>query len=231
MGFGWAYINCADQGSSGSGSAGPAYSIQFVSESGGGTTGSANYTFYTASAYSYDPHTLVLSGNFIVTGSISASVYHIEDIAIIDATGSTYFGDSDDDQHIRTGSFIIAPANVSPTTYALSASVVDGRVSVRAFSGRYRQVNGNSNLQNDDYIIGCSGSSNQTLYLPSASTVGGGALMVIKDEYNNRGDQRIYVSASHPAGGFLVEGDSYYILTGTMPAINLYSDGTDWYVF
>tara|TARA_B100000686_G_C16740521_1_gene946311 strand:- start:1202 stop:1708 length:507 start_codon:yes stop_codon:yes gene_type:complete len=167
----------------------------------------------------------------IITGAISASVYHIEDIAIIDATGSTYFGDSDDDEHIRTGSLVIAPAGVSPNTYALSASVVDGRVSVRAFSGRYRAITANGNIATDDYIIGCSGSGNQTLYLPSASAAGAGALMIIKDEYEHRAGTAIYVSASLPAGNFLIEGSSYYLLTGTMPAINLYSNGTNWHVF
>jgi len=36
--FGWAYINCSQTGSDGSGS-GPPHSLQFVTESGGGTTG------------------------------------------------------------------------------------------------------------------------------------------------------------------------------------------------
>ena len=67
MGFGWAYVNCPS--SVGSGSAGPAYSLQFVTESGGATTGSALLSYYTASVYSYNPSTLVLSGNFVATGS------------------------------------------------------------------------------------------------------------------------------------------------------------------
>ncbi len=102
MGFSWAYVNCDEI--AGSGSEGPPYSIQFVTESGGATTGSLYYRFFTASTYSYDPNTLVLSGNFIITGAISASTYHIEDIAIIDATGSTFFGDDQTDLHVRTGS-------------------------------------------------------------------------------------------------------------------------------
>ena len=100
--FNWAYINCSDFENSGS--EGPAYSLQFVTESGGATTGSAFLTYYTASTYSYAPSTMVLSGNLVITGGISASYYHIEDIAIIDATGSTYFGDDQTDIHARTGS-------------------------------------------------------------------------------------------------------------------------------
>jgi len=228
--FGWAYVDCTDVGSSGSGSAGPPASLQFVTQSGGGTTGSAYLTFYTASTYSYYPNTMVLSGNLIVTGTISASHYHIEDIAIIDATGSTYFGDSNDDEHIRTGSIVITPAG-DPANYALSASVVDKRVSVRSLSGRYRQITADGTIASDDYIIGASASANQTIYLPSASACGEGAFLVIKDEYSNRGGTRIYISGSVPEGGFTIDGDNYYTLTGSMPAVNLYSDGTNWFVF
>ena len=229
--FGWAYINCADAGSSGSGSAGPPYSLQFVTESGGATTGSALLSYYTASTYSYKPSTLVLSGNMIVTGAISASVFHYEDIAVIDATGSTNFGNTNDDEHHRTGSLVVIGRNIAPSAYTLSASVVDGRTSVRGFSGRYRRVTANATIGSDEYIVGCSGSGNQTLYLPSASTVGAGALLIIKDEYLHRASTAIYISASHPAGGFKIESYAYYILTGTMPAINMYSDGTNWFVF
>jgi len=229
--FGWAYINCADASSTGSGSSGPAYSLQFVTESGGATTGSALFSYYTASQYGYDPSTAVLSGNLIVTGAISASVYHIEDIAVIDATGSTTFGNTNDDEHHRTGSFVVIGRNIAPSAYTLSASVVDGRTSVRGFSGRYRRITANGTIATDEYIIGCSGSANQTLYLPSASAAGAGALLIVKDEYLNRASTAVYISASVPAGGFKIESDAYYILTGTMPAVNMYSDGSNWFVF
>jgi hypothetical protein len=233
--FGWAYINCS--GAADGAGAGPTGSLQFISGSGGHTTGSHNLIYYTASYGEHtEPSTLVLSGNMIITGTISASVYNYQDIAVIDATGSTYFGNTNDDSHFRTGSLVVTKAGVSPSQYTLSASVSQ-RVYVRGFSGRYRQVNGNSNLSTDDYMIGCSGSGNQTLHLPSASTIGAGALLMIKDEYNNRGAggggaSNITISASGPgAGGFQVDDESTYILTGSMPAVNLYSNGTDWFVF
>jgi len=231
--FGWAYINCSDQGSDGSGSAGPPYSLQFVTESGGATTGSALLTYYSASAYSYAPSTLVLSGNMIVTGAISASVYHIEDIAIVDATGSTYFGDSDDDQHFRTGSLVIAGAGVDPAAFTLSASVVDGWTQTRGFGGRYRQVLGSANIAKDDYIIGCSGSGNQVLQLQSGSNVLSGSLLIIKDEYSERGATTITVNASehHLDGGFHIDGEASYTMDGTLSAISLYCDGYNWFVF
>jgi hypothetical protein len=226
--FGWAYIDCTDQGSSGSGSAGPNGSLQFVTESGGQTTGSNHLLFHTAAVDSYKPNTLLLSGNLIVTGAISASRYHIEDIAVIDATGSTYFGDSIDDTHRRKGSLIVSGAS----NYVLSASAITERVWVRGLGGKYTAVTVASySILADDYIIGCSGSANQTLYLPSASVVGKGALLIIKDEYNTRSSTAVYISGSNPVGGFSVEDKDFYQLNGTMPAVNLYSDGTNWFVF
>jgi hypothetical protein len=226
--FGWAYIDCTDAGSSGSGSAGPNGSLQFVTASGGGTTGSIYLLFHTAAVQSYHPHTLLLSGNLIVTGAISASRYHIEDIAVIDATGSTYFGDSIDDTHRRKGSLIVSGAS----NYVLSASAITERVWVRGFGGKYvSTTTATYNILTFDYIIGCSASFDQTVFLPSASAVGAGALMIVKDEYNNRPASAVYISGSHPAGGFLVEDKAFYQLNGTMPAVNLYSDGTNWFVF
>ena len=116
--FGWAYVDCSGLG--GSGSEGPANSLQFVTESGGATTGSAYLTYYTASTYSYKPHTMVLSGTLLITGAISASTYHIDDIAIIDATGSTYFGDDQTDLHVRTGSMELYK-NSNSLVYKLDA--------------------------------------------------------------------------------------------------------------
>jgi len=228
--FGWAYIDCTDQGSSGSGSAGPRGSLQFVTESGGQTTGSNHLIYYTGStgAYGYLPNTVVLSGSLIVTGTVSASTFHIKDITTIDATGSTYFGDSIDDTHRRKGSLIVSGAS----NYVLSASAITERVWVRGFGGKYASVGGATyNVVADDYIIGCSSSANQTLYLPSASAVGRGALLIIKDEYNNRSATAVYISGSNPVGGFSVEDKAFYQLNGTMPAVNLYSDGTNWFVF
>jgi len=231
--FGWAYINCSDQGSDGSGSSGPPYSLQFVTESGGATTGSASLTYYSASAYSYSPSTLVVSGNVIVTGSISASTYHIEDIAIIDATGSTYFGNSDDDQHIRTGSLVVSATGVDPSAFTLSSSVLDGWTQTRGFGGRYRQVNGNGNVAKDDYIVGCSGSGNQTLQLQSGSNVLSGSLLIVKDEYKERSGTTITIMASehHLNGGFHIDGEANYTMDGTLSAISLYCDGYNWFVF
>jgi len=205
--------------------------MQFLTDTGSFTTGSHNLTYYTASYLGYQPSSLVLSGNMYVTGTISASIFHVEDIALIDATGSTFFGNSVDDTHMRTGSLVVS----GTSDYVLSASATTGRTWVRGFGARYRKVVGvNTILQASDYLIGCSHSAgaNQTLWLPTASVVGAGAQLVIKDQYHNRPATSVYISASqHASPHQLVEDTTYYHLTGTMPAISLYSDGTNWFVY
>ena len=238
--FGWAYVDCSIF--DGSGSSGPAGSLQFVTESGGATTGSAYLTYFTGNVRAGYPgvsSTLLLSGNMHVTGTIhaniiSASTYHIKDITEIDATGSTFFGDSIDDTHMRSGSLVVSGTLLGDggPPYIFSASATTERVWVRGFGGRYHRVIGAGyNVEAYDYILGCSASADQTLYLPSASVAGAGALMIVKDEYQTRASTSIYISASKNPGDFYIDAQAYYELTGTMPAVNLYSDGTNWFVF
>ena len=224
--FGWAFINCS--GSASDQTHGPAYSVQFVTSSAAtATNGSAYFKYFTGSATGFAVSTLVLSGNMIITGALSASRIHYEDITNIDATGSTFFGDTNNDMHERTGSLIVSNAGGQ---YVLSASVTNRRTHVRAFGGGYRRVTANSNLTTVDYIVGCSGSGNQVLHLPTASAVGIGSLLVIKDEFRNRGSTYVQISSAVGTGN-KIDGRVDYALTGTMAAINLYTDGTNWFVF
>lgn len=224
--FGWAYIDCADAGQA----AGPTGSVQFKTGS-NTTSGSATFVYHTAAVGELAGDTLVLTGTLIVSGTITASHYEIKDISIVDGTGSTYFGDSIDDTHMRSGSLVVS----GTTAYVLSASATQGRTFVRGFAGRYRQITtAVAILQASDYMIGCSQSAggNQTLYVPTASACGAGALLVIKDEYANRAATSIYVSASqHASAHQQIDNEDWYHLTGSMPAISLYSDGTNWFVF
>jgi len=225
--FGWAYIDCADSGTDGSGS-GPQYSLQFVTESGGGTTGSAYLTYYTASYYNYHPSTVVLSGNLIVTGAISASIYHIEDIAIIDATGSTYFGDDQTDIHARTGSLEI----YNDSTLVMKSNAVTGQTRFKGFRGGYTRVTTTPYTGAvSSMVLGVdTADTDITICVPSASTAGAGSIFVIKDQ-TTRTLSKIYVSASTGTSHELIDSASYYILSGTYPAINLYSDGNNWWIF
>jgi len=229
--FGWAYIDCNDI-TPGSGSFGPPYSLQFVTESEdgqGGTTGSALLTYYTASTYSYAPSTLVLSGNMVITGAISASTYTITDIAIIDTTGSTYFGDDEEDIHARTGSLEIYNDD---DALIFKANPVNKQTTVGGFRGKYKRVTSTPFTASESQtVLGIdTANTNITICMPSASSAGAGAIMFIKDQ-TSRTSSRVYISGSTGTSQELIDSASYYTLSGTYPAINLYSDGKNWWIF
>jgi hypothetical protein len=245
--FGWAYINCEDSGSGGQ-AAGPDGSLQFLTGT-NTTSGSARLVYYTSSYAGNLANTLILTGTLIVTGTISASHFHIEDVAIIDSTGSTYFGNSSDDVHVRTGSLYLsgdsrlgdAAADTHivsgswnlygstglDVSYAASTSIL----TVPGVKARYTQVTAQSTTGSaSDYIIGIrAGDINTDYRLPSASVCGSGSLRVLKDEEVSRSGTKIYISAS---SGDNIDGVNTYTLSGTLSAINLYSDGSlTWFIF
>tara|TARA_B100000989_G_scaffold105441_1_gene77260 strand:+ start:275 stop:976 length:702 start_codon:yes stop_codon:yes gene_type:complete len=230
--FGWAYVDCADSGGDGA-AAGPTGSLQFVTGASGHTTGSSKLVYYTASYGEHtEPSTLVLSGNMIITGTISASVFNYENISIIDATGSTFFGNTIDDRHFRTGSLAIW----SGTTAVLSASSYSKQTFVRGFGGNYTNVTSSHyTASTDDYLLGVAtpftgGAAPVRITIPDPSTYSAGAILVIKDEATNRGGSNITLTRS-VTETYTFDGDPFYVLTGTMPAISLYSNGSNWFVF
>jgi hypothetical protein len=252
--FGWAYINCEDSGSTTTGGKvdGPTGSLQFLTGS-NAASGSSNLVYHTAAYGGYLSSTLILTGTLVVTGTISASHFHIEDVAVIDSTGSTYFGNSADDIHTRTGSLWVSGAvrlgsdmeythiltgnidfySASTVVAALESSPLRGSGSSFQLPGvriNYKQISAISATGSaNDYIVGIRAGDADTNYrLPSASLSGTGSLRVIKDEVTARSSTKIYVSSSSPD---TIDGQTSYILSGTMSAINLYSDGQNWYIF
>ena len=224
--FGWAYVDCEEGGGQ---AAGPTGSVQFLTGN-NATSGSANLVYHTASVYTYHPNTLVLSGNMVVTGTISASTYHIEDITLIDATGSTFFGNTNDDTHMRTGSLVVEN---TAADVIFSASATTKQTTVKGFVGNYYA---NSlpalHLSASDHVIGCQRTSAQIIIVPSASTCGTGAIYIVKDEVTSRtGASNNITLTGSPGGNQLFDGEGTYVLTGTMPAISLYSNGSNWFVF
>ena len=62
-------------------------------------------------------------------------------------------------------------------------------------------------------------------------TFSAGAILVVKDEETDpRGLSNITLTRS-VTETYLIDGNASYVLTGTMPAISLYSNGSDWFVF
>lgn len=219
MSFGWAYVDCS--GSGGTSSGGPSGSIQFMTASGtGASTGSANLTFHEGSGL------LTLTGTLRVSGSITASHYHIENVTQIDVSGSTFFGNSNDDRHVRTGSLEIVKAD---GTILLEADNSTETVRVRGFRGLYEAVStAESTASVPSYIIGVVHSGSTVIQIPSASAYGAGSVLIVKDEVADRGGANITLTASV---GYTIDHTESYILTGSMPAISLYSNGSNWFVF
>ena len=213
--FGWAYIECSSStgASAGGQAAGPTGSIQFLTGS-NATSGSANLIFLTSS------NTLNLTGTLNVSGTINANEINIDvenrTVLNIDVSGSTKFGDTEDDTHQFTGSLYITGA-VHHTYYRVTTSPYTASVS--------------------DYIIGVSSSSGVTVRLPSASAGTIGRTIIIKDEYSFGGSGRPETSAdqiavSSSAGSSdLIDGNGYVAIAGDNASISLYSSGDGkWFI-
>ena len=221
--FGWAYVNCT--GSDDGGAYGPTGSVQFLTGA-GNTSGTLNFMYHTAAYGSYAANSLVLTGTLVVSGTISASHYHIDNVTVIDSTGSTFFGNSNDDRHIRTGSMEVSKV---AGNVILRVDNTSETVSVRGFKGMYTGVgSAKATASVPSYILGVTLNNNVEINIPAAATYGAGAVLIIKDEVVGRGGTNIRLTCS---SGYNIDNSSFYILTGSNPAISLYSNGSNWFVF
>lgn len=215
--FGWAYVNCSSSGGGGDANhAGPIQSVQFLTSS-TDTSGSSNFQYLTAS------NTVYISGTLQVLGTITASSFVVDQTDII--SGSTIFGNSTDDTHQMTGSLFVgasASAPVFTVNPYTSQSITTG------FRVSYTSITTSGfTSSNENYIIGIGGSSALEYRIHSASTAGSGAVMLIKDEASSRSGA-IIISAS---SGETIDGEAFYEISGSNPAISLYSNGANWFVF
>jgi hypothetical protein len=210
--FGWAYVNCSSSVAHG----GPIGSLQFLVNA-TDTSGSANLIFNTAS------NLLNLNGNLNVDGAITASVFVTDQTEIV--SGSTIFGNSDDDTHIRTGSIFVGASSSAPI---FQVDVYTSQSITTGFRVGYQSVTASGvTSSNSSYIIGIGGSGNLEFRVHSASVAGAGALLVFKDEVAPRVGT-ITISAS---SGDTIDGTGFYEISGSNPAISLYSNGSNWFVF
>jgi len=212
--FRWAYVNCTEEDNITI--AGPTGSLQFLSTS-SGLSGSQNLIYNTSS------NTLYLTGTLLVSGTISASSFVVNQTDTI--SGSTIFGNSNDDTHKITGSLFVGKVS-EPSTFqvvpALSQSITLG------MRHTYRTIAASGfTSSTGDYIIGIGGAGDVEFRLHSASVHNSGAILVIKDETLSR-TGAVTLSASAPDK---IDNNGAYELSGTMPAISLYSNGANWFVF
>ena len=212
--FRWAYVNCTEEESVSVG--GRTGSVQFLSGA-SVLTGSSNLIFNTSS------NTLFVTGTLLVSGTISASSFVVNQTDTI--SGSTIFGNSNLDTHQITGSLFVGnnePVNTFQVLPALSQSVTLG------MRHTYRTIAASGiTSSTGDYIIGFGGSGNIEFRLHSASVHNSGAILVLKDELSTRVGA-ITISASAPN---TIDNNGAYVLTGSNPAISVYSNGANWFVF
>ena len=218
--FRWAYVNCTEEDNITI--AGPTGSLQFLSTS-SGLSGSQNLIYNTSS------NTLFITGTLLVSGTISASSFVVNQTDTI--SGSTIFGNSGGDTHQITGSLFVGneldPNGVRERAFQvlplLRQSVTLG------MRHTYRTVvSSGTTSSTGDYIIGFRGSGNIEFRLHSASVHNSGAILVLKDENSSRGLSSVTISAST---GDTIDNNGAYVLTGSNPAISLYSNGANWFVF
>lgn len=233
--FGWAYVNCDDTtGSAGSDSSvhdGVTGSIMFLTGA-NALSGSDkliyNFDGSVPGAGSTAESSLILTGTLYVSGAISASSYHFENITNIDSSGSTNFGNTADDNHSRTGSLWLSDGS----NVYFTASSTSQQTFVKGFGGNYTQVGAAAyTASTSDYILGVALDNNVVITVPNPASFTAGAVMVIKDEVQARSGGTNITLTSAVGEAYQFDDGTTYVITGTMPAVSLYSNGSNWFVF
>ena len=206
--FGWAYVNCNDLVGADGG-------IRYVSSS--AVTASSTFT------YDVNAGRVTLLGSMNIVGTLTASSFVVDQTDVV--SGSTIFGNSTDDTHQMTGSLLVGASASAPIFKVdpfTSQSVTTG------FRVAYQTITSSGlTSSNLNYIIGIGGSSALEFRIHSASVAGSGAILLVKDEASSRSGP-ITLSAS---SGDTIDGAGSYEISGSSPAISLYSNGANWFVF
>lgn len=197
-------------------SSGPIYSLQFEGDD-NGVSGSSNFT------YNPNLNKVNLSGNLIISGNITAHTFDIihTDIIEIDASGSTFFGNSNDDVHVRTGSLSIMSSSgeqfgvdVENKITTINTGIVLNRVTTAT----------NYTANKSNYIIGVDSTSNPVIVtLPDAATLSSGHAFIVKDEGGAAFANNITILAS---GSQKINNSNTAVLEVPYSSIQLYCNGT-----
>ena len=195
---------------------GPINSIQFNSGS-GDLTGSNNFTFYN--------DTLFVSGTLIVSGGIEANTFDIISTTIteINQSGSTAFGDTNDDTHHFTGSLSIFSS--STDVFAVDVENKITKINTGLTLKRVL-ITSNYTVLKSDYYIGVNTSSPSaqiTASLPNASTLNNGQTFVFKDKAGSANSYNIVISAS---SGQTIDNQNKVVLESPYSSLTIYTDGS-----
>ena len=245
--FGWAYVDCTD----GVNIDGVTGSVMFLT--GNNSISGSNHLLYnyngSVPGAGGAQHSLILTGTLYVSGAISASSYHYEDITRIESSGSTRFGNTVDDVHIRTGSLkVVWPTGVGAsanpllhvdlyTSQSINMGMRVGYQSIGANTGEPQYASSSTGY----YLFGVKGTGPVEIRVhPASASIDAdsntyaqtGSILVFKDESLVR-TASVLPGAIILSGtdGETIDGQPYYVLTGTMTSVSLYSNGSNWFVF
>jgi hypothetical protein len=197
---------------------GPVNSLQFNTGS-GGISGSANLSFVTAS------NTLFVTGTLIVSGAIEANTFDIISTTIteINQSGSTAFGDTNDDTHHFTGSLSV----FSSSTDLFAVDVENKSTKIKTGLTLNRTaITANYSVLKSDYYVGVNTATPSaviTASLPNANTLNNGQTFVFKDEGGAANTYNVVISAS---AGQTIDNQNKVILESPYSALTIYTDGS-----
>ena len=203
-------------GGGGASAQGPIGSLQFQTGS-GGMSGSSNLTFV--------GNTLFVTGTLIVSGAIEANTFDIISTTVteIDQSGSTAFGDTNDDTHHFTGSLSV----FSSSTDLFAVDVENKTTKIKTGLTLNRiSVTSNYSVSISDYYIGINTDSPSaiiTASLPNANALNNGQTFVFKDEGGSANLYNIVISAS---SGQTIDNQNKVVLESPYSSLTIYSDGS-----
>jgi len=194
---------------------GPIRSLQFHS-SPGDISGSKDFTLV--------GNTLFVTGNILVSGNVEAHAFDIVQTTLIEInqSGSTAFGDTNDDTHHFTGS--ISVFSSSTDLFAIDVENKTTKIKTGLTLNRV-SITSNYTVLKSDYYVGINTASPSaviTASLPNANTLNNGQTFVFKDEGGSANTYNIVVSAS---AGQTIDNQNKVILESPHAALTIYTDG------
>ena len=211
-------FTCGGGGGGSASAQGPTGALQFHTGS-SGISGSANLTFLTAS------NTLFITGTLIVSGAIEANTFDIISTTIteINQSGSTAFGDTNDDTHHFTGSLSV----FSSSTDLFAVDVENKSTKIKTGLTLNRTaITANYSVLKSDYYVGVNTATPSaviTASLPNANTLNNGQTFVFKDEGGAANTYNVVISAS---AGQTIDNQNKVILESPYSALTIYTDGS-----
>ena len=167
---------------------------------------------------------LSLSGSLVVSGNIEAHSFDIiqTNLIEINQSGSTAFGNTNDDTHHFTGSLSVFSS--STDLFAVDAENKVTKINTGLSLNRV-SVTSNYSVLKSDYYIGVNTASPSaiiTASLPNASTLNSGQTFVFKDEGGSSNAYNVVILAD---SGQTIDNQNKVVLESPYASLTIYTDG------